>query len=206
MSQNRINLLEQRNTNLSEGGEENMLDVTYRFLPIGISLVALIFSVYVFYRQKRTEREDISKGISAKKYYVNQFNFNDLAGINILGVPMGVKIKNTSKHYFTNVFLFAVYDYNYNSSVIDDLSGMIELGYWAYIEKIIEEELSVVIPSGGAGMSKSSNILMLYTDFRGKEWLQLPNGKCFRCKNYLRNLLELGLPNPDYRFKNGIIQ
>lgn len=118
-------------------------------------------------------------------------------------VPMGFTLINYFQGAFTDIFLISVEDYHYDYKEIKSLKSSIDSGYYRYFKKMTETKKSFLISTGGSGMNKSPDIVILFTDSDGREWIKMPNNKIYRAKNYKEKLFEIGLDNPGYK-SNGI--
>ena len=171
-----------------------------------ISALSLVFSFYNFHENKKTKINELAKGLFSTLQYLSPRDFEEYKKMHFdvekqrsYSVPLGVKLINKSNESYTDIFIIAVEDFKFTYNSITDVQSSITNGYYSYIEKMAESELTFIIPSGGGGMNKQSNVLLIYTDSENRKWVKLPNNKFYKVGDYMQKLFDMGVPNPGYR-------
>ncbi|MCA6746265.1 hypothetical protein MKX69_01500 [Enterococcus sp. FSL R5-0957] len=164
-------------------------------IPIVVSASSLVVS-FINFLSIRKER--ITKQATQIVAAIDSNNKKSPDRNDKHSVPLPVVLKNFSNTAFSDVFVIPVEDYHYSFKGINDFSYAISLKHYKYIRKLIETEKSFWVATSGSGMSKSPDVVILFTDGNGRQWLKTPSNKLFRMKGYKEKLFKLGLPNPGY--------
>lgn len=121
-----------------------------------ISALSLVFSFYNFHENKKTKINELAKGLFSTLQYLSPKDFEEYKKIHFdvekqrsYSVPLGVKLINNSNESYTDIFIIAVEDFKFTYNSITDVQSSITNGYYSYIEKMAESELTFIIPSGG---------------------------------------------------------